>query len=70
MTVAEWIKELKLHEPTNEVVFELDDSDVEIDSYKVTKFGDESVSISSILNETFIGDVRGECLVSLEVKRK
>lgn len=66
MTVAELKKELEYYDDDMEVVFNLDDT-VEVDRWSEDKWGNKSVDIDAKLKPAFIGTVRGDMLIDLEV---
>ena len=70
MTVAELKKELDYYEDDMEVVFNLDDPSVEVDSWTEDKWGNKNVSIDAKLKPTFISEVRGDMRIELGVIRK
>lgn len=67
MTVAELKKELEYYEDDMEVVFNLDDSDIEVDSWSEDKWGNKSVDIDAKLKPTFISKVSGDMRIELGV---
>lgn len=67
MTVAELKKELDYYEDDMEVVFNLDDPSVEVDSWTENKWGTRTVSIDKNLEPTFIGEYRGDLRIELGV---
>lgn len=67
MTVAELKKELEYYDDDMEVVFNLDDPSVEVDSWTEDKWGNKSVSIDAKLEPTFIGECRGDMRIELGV---
>ena len=67
MTVAELKKELECYDDDMEVVFNLDDPSVEIDSWTEDKWGTHTVSIDKNLEPTFISEFRGDMRIELGV---
>jgi len=67
MTVAELKKELEYYEDDMEVVFNLDDSDIEVDRWSEDKWGNKSVDIDAKLKPVFIGTVSGNMLIEFGV---
>lgn len=67
MTVAELKKELDYYDDDMEVVFELDDPSVEVDSWTEDKYGFHTVSIDKNLEPTFISKCRGDLCIELGV---
>ena len=67
MTVAELKKELEYYDDDMEVVFNLDDPDVEVDSWTEDKWGNKNVSINKNLEPTFISECRGDLRIELGV---
>lgn len=67
MTVAELKKELDYYEDDMEVVFNLDDPSVEVDSWTEDKYGFHTVSINKNLEPTFISECRGNLCIELGV---
>ena len=67
MTVAELKKELEFYEDDMEVVFNLDDPSVEVDSWTEDKWGNHTVSIDANLEPTFISEFRGDMRIELGV---
>ena len=67
MTVAELKKELDYYEDDMEVVFNLDDPSVEVDSWTEDKWGNRTVSIDKNLEPTFISEFRGDMRIELGV---
>lgn len=67
MTVAELKKELDYYEDDMEVVFNLDDPSVEVDSWTEDKYGFHTVSIDKNLEPTFISEFRGDMRIELGV---
>jgi len=67
MTVAELKKELEYYDDDMEVVFDLDDPSVEVDSWTEDKWGNRSVSIDTKLEPTFISECRGDMRIELGV---
>ncbi len=67
MTVAELKKELECYDDDMEVVFNLDDPSVEVDSWTEDKWGTRTVSIDKNLEPTFISEFRGDMRIELGV---
>ena len=67
MTVAELKKELEYYDDDMEVVFELDDPSVEVDSWTEDKWGNREVSIDKKLEPTFISEMHGNMRIELGV---
>lgn len=67
MTVAELKKELEYYEDDMEVVFNLDDPSVEVDSWTENKYGFRTVSIDADLEPTFISEHLGDVCIELKV---
>ena len=67
MTVAELKKELEYYEDDMEVVFNLDDPSVEVDSWTEDKWGNREVSINKNLETTFISEMHGDVRIELGV---
>lgn len=67
MTVAELKKELECYDDDMEVVFNLDDPSVEVDSWTEDKWGNRTVSIDKNLEPTFISEFRGDMRIELGV---
>lgn len=67
MTVAELKKNLDCYDDDMEVVFNLDDPSVEVDSWTEDKWGNRSVSIDANLEPTFISECRGDVRIELGV---
>lgn len=67
MTVAELKKELEYYEDDMEVVFNLDDPSVEVDSWTEDKYGFHTVSIDKYLEPTFISEMHGDMRIELGV---
>ena len=67
MTVAELKKELEYYDDDMEVVFELDDPSVEVDSWTEDKWGNKEVSIDKKLEPTFISEMHGDMRIELGV---
>jgi len=67
MTVAELKKELEYYEDNMEVVFNLDDPSVEVDSLTEDKWGNREVSIDKNLEPTFISEFHGDMRIELGV---
>ena len=67
MTVAELKKELEYYEDDMEVVFNLDDPSVEVDSWTEDKYGYHTVSIDKNLEPTFISTMCGDLRIELGV---
>ncbi len=67
MTVAELKKELEYYDDDMEVVFNLDDPAVEVDSWTEDKYGFHTVSINKNLEPTFISEQRGDLRIELGV---
>lgn len=67
MTVAELKKELDYYDDDMEVVFNLDDPSVEVDSWTEDKYGFHTVSIDKHLEPTFISECRGDLRIELGV---
>lgn len=69
MTVAELKKELEYYDDDMEVVFNLDDPSVEVDSWTEDKWGNRKVSIDKNLEPTFISEFHGDMRIELGVIR-
>ena len=69
MTVAELKRELEYYEDDMEVVFNLDDPSVEVDSWTEDKWGFHTVSIDKNLEPTFISEMHGDLRIELGVIR-
>ena len=67
MTVAELKKELEYYDDNMEVVFNLDDPSVEVDSWTENKYGYRTVSIDADLEPTFISEHLGDVRIELGV---
>lgn len=67
MTVAELKKELDCYDDDMEVVFNLDDPSVEVDSWTEDKWGNRTVSIDKNLEPTFISEHLGDVRIELGV---
>ena len=67
MTVAELKKELEYYEDDMEVVFNLDDPSVEVDSWTEDKWGNREVSINKNLEPTFISEMHENMCIELGV---
>ena len=67
MTVAELKNELEYYDDDMEVVFNLDDPSVEVDSWTEDKWGNREVSINKNLEPTFISEFRGDIRIELGV---
>lgn len=67
MTVAELKKELEYYDDDMEVVFNLDDPSVEVDSWTEDKWGNREVSIDKNLEPTFISEMYGDMRIELGV---
>ena len=67
MTVAELKKELECYDDDMEVVFNLDDPSVEVDSWTEDKWGNRTVRIDKNLEPTFISEFRGDMRIELGV---
>ena len=67
MTVADLKKELECYDDDMEVVFNLDDPSVEVDSWTEDKWGNRTVSIDKNLEPTFISELRGNLRIELGV---
>ena len=67
MIVAELKKELDCYDDDMEVVFNLDDPSVEVDSWTEDKWGNRTVSIDANLEPTFISECRGDMRIELGV---
>jgi hypothetical protein len=67
MTVAELKKELEYYDDDMEVMFNLDDPSVEVDSWTEDKYGFHTVSIDKNLEPTFISEMRGNLRIELGV---
>ena len=67
MTVAELKRELEYYDDDMEVVFNLDDPSVEVDSWTEDKYGFHTVSINANLEPTFISECRGDVRIELGV---
>ena len=67
MTVAELKKELECYDDDMEVVFNLDDPSVDVDSWTEDKWGNRTVSIDKKLEPTFISEMHGDMRIELGV---
>lgn len=67
MKVAELKKELEYYEDDMEVVFELDDTDIEVDRWSEDKWGNKTVDIRAKLKPTFMSVFRGDMRIELGV---
>lgn len=67
MTVAELKKELECYDDDMEVVFNLDDPSVEVDSWTEDKWGNHTVRINKNLEPTYISDSFGDIRIELGV---
>ena len=67
MTVAELKKELEYYDDDMEVVFNLDDPSVEVDSWTEDKWGNREVSINKNLEPTFISETHGDMHIEFGV---
>ena len=67
MTVAELKKELEYYDDDMEVVFNLDDPSVKVDSWTEDKYGYHTVSIDKNLEPTFISTMCGDLRIELGV---
>lgn len=67
MTVKELKEELEFYDEDMEVQFNLDDSNVAVDSWTEDRWGDKSVSIDVDLKPTFISECRGKMRIELGV---
>ncbi len=70
MTVAELKKELEYYDDDMEVVFNLDDPSVEVDSWTEDKYGFHTVSIDKNLEPTFISKVHGDMRIEFWVVKE
>lgn len=70
MTVAELKKELEYYDDDMEVVFNLDDPSVEVDSWTEDKYGFHTVSIDKNLEPTFISECHGDMRIELGVAKE
>lgn len=68
MTVAELKKELEYFDDDMEVVFNLDDPSVKVDSWTEDKWGNKNVSIDANLKPTFIAVTGGNMRIELGVE--
>ena len=69
MTVKDLIEELGYYDEDAEVELEFDD-DVDVESWTENKYGDKEVKICKMLEPSFISTIRGNCRISLEVKKE
>ena len=67
MTVAELKKELEYYDDDMEVVFNLYDPSVEVDSWTEDKWGNKEVSIDKNLELAFISTMHGDMRIELGV---
>lgn len=67
MTVAELKKELEYYDDDMDVVFNLDDPSVEVDSWTEDKYGFHTVNIDKRLEPTFISEMHGDMRIELGV---
>ena len=67
MTVADLKKELEYYDDDMEVMFNLADPSVEVDSWTEDKWGTHTVSINKNLESTFISEMRGNLRIELGV---
>ena len=68
MTVKDLKAELSCYDDDTEVIFNFDDSSVEVDSWTEDKYGFHTVSIDVELEPTFICEFRGDFKIELGVK--
>lgn len=68
MTVKDLKAELEFYGDDAEVIFNFDDSSVEVDSWTEDKWGFHTVSINAELEPTFMSDFRGDLRIELGVK--
>ena len=68
MTVKDLKAELEFYDDDAEVIFNFDDSSVEVDSWTEDKWGFHTVSINAELEPTFMSDFRGDLRIELGVK--
>ena len=68
MTVKDLKAELEFYDDDAEVIFNFDDSSVEVDSWTEDKYGFHTVSIDVELEPTFMHEFRGDFKIELGVK--
>lgn len=68
MTVKGLKEELSYYDDDAEVIFDFDDSSVEVDSWTEDKWGYKTVSIDKELEPTFMSEFRGDFRIELGVK--
>ena len=68
MTVKDLKAELEFYDDDAEVIFNFDDSSVEVDSWTEDKYGFHTVSIDAELEPTFMSEFRGDLRIELGVK--
>ena len=68
MTVKDLKAELEFYDDDAEVIFNFDDSSVEVDSWTEDKYGFHTVSIDTELEPTFMSEFRGDLRIELGVK--
>lgn len=69
MTVKGLKAELEFYDDDAEVIFNLADPSVEVDSWTEDKWGYHTVSIDTELEPTFMSEFRGNCKIELGVKK-
>lgn len=69
MTVKELKAELEFYDDDAQVVFDFDDSNVEVDSWTEDKYGYKTVSLDVTLKPTFISERHGEMHIELGVEK-
>ena len=68
MTVKDLKAELEFYDDDAEVIFNFDDSSVEVDSWTEDKWGFHTVSIDAELEPTFMSEFQGDLKIELGVK--
>ena len=68
MTVKELKEELSYYDDDAEVIFDFEDSSVEVDSWTEDKYGYKTVRIDTELTPTFMSEFRGDFRIELGVK--
>ena len=68
MTVKELKEELQHYDDDQKIIFEVSD-EIEVDSETHSRWGYTYVSINQELEPTFMGDVKGDMVIELGVKK-
>mgnify|MGYP007069854040 CR=1 FL=1 len=68
MTVKEFKEELECYNEEAEVIFNLYDTDIEVESWTENKYGDKYVSIDVNLEPTLMHEYKGNMEIELGVK--